>query len=216
MQGCGSRFLFRAWIFASALLLVACHKDAVYKASIEPIPIDIADEMHGHSWREHCPVQINNLRLVKLRYWGYDGWVRDGSIIINKTLAPDLVKIFAVLFKHHFQFKTITPSFQIQDDYARFLLANSTMGFHCRFMVGRNNKFSLHSYGRAIDINPRQNPYQRKSLVIPPGSEKFLDRKQISKGMIAAQGIVVKTFKKYGWRWGGDWRTRKDYMHFQK
>lgn len=27
---------------------------------------------------------------------------------------------------------------------------------------------------------------------------------------------VVAIFKKYGWEWGGDWKSFKDYPHFQK
>lgn len=27
-------------------------------------------------------------------------------------------------------------------------------------------------------------------------------------------GVIVQTFKKYGWDWGGDWYTSKDFMHF--
>jgi len=26
----------------------------------------------------------------------------------------------------------------------------------------------------------------------------------------------VKIFKKYGWKWGGDWSGVKDYQHFSK
>jgi len=26
----------------------------------------------------------------------------------------------------------------------------------------------------------------------------------------------VKIFKKYGWKWGGDWHGVKDYQHFSK
>jgi hypothetical protein len=31
---------------------------------------------------------------------------------------------------------------------------------------------------------------------------------------IPADGDVVKAFTKYGFGWGGTWRTKKDYMHF--
>jgi hypothetical protein len=27
---------------------------------------------------------------------------------------------------------------------------------------------------------------------------------------------VIDIFKKYGWKWGGNWRSSKDYMHFEK
>ncbi|MBT7903500.1 hypothetical protein HN587_06575 [Candidatus Woesearchaeota archaeon] len=56
---------------------------------------------------------------------------------------------------------------------------------------------SAHSFGTAIDINPKGNPYSKTKLVydIPP--------------------CVIGAFKRYGFRWGGDWKTAKDAMHFE-
>ncbi|HEY7762308.1 MAG TPA: M15 family metallopeptidase [Actinomycetota bacterium] len=32
--------------------------------------------------------------------------------------------------------------------------------------------------------------------------------------MIHRGDIVVRSFARIGWEWGGDWVTLKDYMHF--
>ena len=37
-----------------------------------------------------------------------------------------------------------------------------------------------------------------------------------NKAMLLANSKVVLIFKKYGWKWGGDWKNIKDYQHFQK
>jgi len=48
-------------------------------------------------------------------------------------------------------------------------------------------------------------------------------RKHVHKSNTAADKAVllkndkaVKIFKKYGWKWGGDWNSVKDYQHFSK
>lgn len=70
---------------------------------------------------------------------------------------------------------------------------------------------SEHCLGTALDINPNEN-YQCKNdgtaLVgsyWKPGEDPY---------SIPEDGIVVQTFNKYGFRWGGTFRNSKDYMHF--
>ena len=57
---------------------------------------------------------------------------------------------------------------------------------------------SNHAWPTAIDINPAKNPYRKDNKLvtdIPPR--------------------VVEIFKRYGFKWGGDYRTVKDAMHFE-
>ena len=69
---------------------------------------------------------------------------------------------------------------------------------------------SLHSTGRAIDLNPEENPQVNsngKAIVgksWQPGSNPY---------SIKPDGDVVRAFTKRGWIWGANSRTR-DYMHF--
>jgi hypothetical protein len=35
-------------------------------------------------------------------------------------------------------------------------------------------------------------------------------------GTIEPDSKIVKAFKERGWTWGGDWKSLKDYQHFQK
>ena len=37
-----------------------------------------------------------------------------------------------------------------------------------------------------------------------------------NKGTITADSEVVKILKKRGWKWGGDYKSLKDYQHFDK
>lgn len=58
---------------------------------------------------------------------------------------------------------------------------------------------SMHSYALAIDIDAPHNP-----LGAPADKTNF-----------KSNSLVVQSFKEEGWVWGGDWRGRRDAMHFQ-
>jgi poly-gamma-glutamate synthesis protein (capsule biosynthesis protein) len=93
--------------------------------------------------------------------------------------------------------------------------ADNTSAFNCRFVAG-TQRWSMHAYGRAIDINPVENPYVSGSHVSPPAGAPFADRSRDAAGMIHAGDAVVRAFKRRaGWKWGGSWPGgTRDYQHF--
>jgi hypothetical protein len=94
------------------------------------------------------------------------------------------------------------------------MAANNTSAFNCRFVSG-TARWSEHAYGRAIDINPVQNPYVSSSgRASPPAGAAYVDRSRRAPGMIHAGDAVVRAFAAVGWGWGGSWRGVKDYQHF--
>ena len=69
---------------------------------------------------------------------------------------------------------------------------------------------SEHMPGLAIDINPNENCEIRGGVLTTgsywkPGEDPY---------SIPENGDVVNAFRKYGFGWGGNWRSVKDYMHF--
>lgn len=64
---------------------------------------------------------------------------------------------------------------------------------------------SYHNFGLAIDI-----------VLIVNGVPKWERGKDFDMDGQPDWMEVVKIFKKYGWGWGGDFRTFKDYPHFEK
>ena len=93
------------------------------------------------------------------------------------------------------------------------MAANNTSAFNCRKKTG-GKSWSEHSYGAAIDVNTIQNPYVRGARVLPPAGRPYVDRDPTVPGLIVAEGAVVKAFRDIGWKWGGHWRSLKDYQHF--
>ena len=93
------------------------------------------------------------------------------------------------------------------------MAANNTSAFNCRPVAG-TSRWSEHAYGRAIDVNPVQNPYVAGRHVSPPAGRRYADRAGRAPGMIRAGDAVVRAFAAAGWGWGGAWRTARDYQHF--
>jgi poly-gamma-glutamate synthesis protein (capsule biosynthesis protein) len=91
--------------------------------------------------------------------------------------------------------------------------ADNTSAFNCRNVAG-TSRWSEHAYGRAIDINPVENPYVAGSHVSPAAGRAFLDRSQRRPGVVRAGDAVVRAFARVGWGWGGDFSSAQDYQHF--
>ena len=95
----------------------------------------------------------------------------------------------------------------------RSMAADNTSAFNCRVVPG-TRRLSMHAYGRAIDVNPVENPYVHGGLVEPPAGRAYLDRSRRRPGMAMQTGVLVRAFASVGWHWGGLWRSSKDYQHF--
>jgi D-alanyl-D-alanine carboxypeptidase-like protein len=168
------------------------------------------------TWHQGCPVPPEDLRELHVAYWNYGGQPAMGVLIVHHSVASDLSAIFAQLFRHGFLIEHMEPveNFGGSDD--RSMEANNTSAFNCRDITGEPGKFSNHSWGRAIDINPLTNPYVKGESVFPPAGKAFLDRSRAYPGAILARSFAAGLFAEHGWVWGGSWKDRKDYQHFEK
>ena len=187
-----------------------------FHANILHIPADFEAKMHAFTWRQNCPVSIKNLAYVELSYWGFDNKAHQGTLIVNKKLAPEVVDIFKILFEHHFPIQQMRPIEEFQGDDLASMRANNTSAFNCREVTDLPGTFSQHSYGRAIDINPLINPYVYKKSISPKEGAIHVNRNQPAKGKISKGDIVYRTFTRFGWDWGGNWYDTQDYQHFEK
>lgn len=165
------------------------------------------------SWRPGCPVPLQSLRLVTVTHWGFDRRPHQGEVVVHSDYAEEIRGVFAALFEAAFPIEQVrlVDDFGADDD--RSMAANNTSGFNCRRARG-TARWSEHAYGRAVDINPVQNPYlTARGAVLPPGGREFIRRDATAPGVITADGPVVAAFTSIGWRWGGAW-SRPDYQHF--
>ena len=165
------------------------------------------------SWHPGCPVHITNLRLVTVTHWSFDGKVRTGKLVVHRDVAGDVVTVLHKLFDARFPIRRM----KLVDAYGgsdfRSIEADNTSAFNCRYVDG-TTRWSEHAYGRAIDVNPIENPYVSGGTTSHPASRPYLDRSKPKKGMIRDGDVVVRAFASVGWGWGGHWSGVKDYQHF--
>lgn len=152
------------------------------------------------------------LTLLSIPYWGFDHREHIGQIVVDKQVANEVVEIFQTIFTAKFPIEKMIPisAYDWSDDAS--MADNNSSAFNYRFIYG-TDRLSNHSLGRAIDINPMQNPYIAIDQSVHPSVSTYNKTKP---GTILDHGIVVQTFEKYGWEWGGRWINRKDYQHFEK
>lgn len=170
------------------------------------------------SHRAGCPVQLPDLRLLRLRYVGFDGAARTGELVVHENHARALTQVFEELYDARWRVARmrLVDAYGADDD--RSMAANNTSAYNCRRVAGSAD-WSEHAYGAAIDVNPAQNPYVTDGLVAPPAGRRFaaIDRSRgvaAPRGVIRAGDVVVRAFARIGWKWGGEWSTAKDYQHF--
>jgi D-alanyl-D-alanine carboxypeptidase len=166
------------------------------------------------SWRPGCPVGLGDLRLLRADHWGFDGRVHRGELVVHRRHAQRILRVLAELFRDRFPIQRmhLVDTYRADDD--RSMAANNTSAFNCRRVSG-SSRWSEHAYGRAIDLNPLQNPYvTRGRRVSPPEGRRYADRDGRARGMVHAGDQVVRAFAAVGWRWGGNWRSARDYQHF--
>jgi hypothetical protein len=169
--------------------------------------------MTGVSWKPGCPVPLSQLRLITLRYIGFDGAVHSGEIVMHADLAQATVRIFGKLFDARFPIRKMQRVEPYGADDNLSMADDNTSGFNCRTIEG-STRWSRHAYGRAIDINTVENPYLLNGRILPPAGSAYLNRANVRPGMIVAGDVVTRAFAAEGFRWGGDYRTNKDYQHF--
>jgi len=163
-------------------------------------------------YKEGVPKEISSeMTLAQVEYIDYNGNYGEGIIVVNKKVAKEVVEIFQEIKKSGFQIEKIIPISEYNWDDDKSMEDNNTSGYNYRF-VANTKKLSNHSFGMAIDINPRYNPMIVKDRISPLNGSYSNQ----NKGTITSESEIVKIFKKRGWKWGGDYKTLKDYQHFEK
>jgi hypothetical protein len=178
-----------------------------------PIPPDLIDQMLGTTMHDGCPVGLDDLVLMEPAYWDMSMDIQTGRIILAAELAPAMAEVFEAMFRAGFQIRAMDPASTYAGSDGASMAADNTSAFNCRAVTG-GSSWSQHSYGNAIDINPRENPYVRGSTVLPPEGAAYTDRQDVRPGMIVEGDAVTAVFDKIGWGWGGRWGSLKDYQHF--
>lgn len=188
-----------------------------YGYAVRPLDVNTAEQMRGWLWNSNCPVRWEDLSIVTVIYRGFDGKSHTGRIIAHDSVAPKLGFALGMLYQGGFRvyqmdFMNTLATTQYPD-----LPSNNTYSFHCRNTTG-GSTWSQHAYGKAIDLNPVENPYFKQSTgyVFPPAGSQYIIRIPLKTGMIGPNSLTETAFYRIGWTWGGRWSSIKDWMHFSE
>jgi hypothetical protein len=191
--------------------LLAPPADGKFHSTVQPVPLAVLDRS---SWAFACPVTPDELRYVTVSFRGFDGRAHTGEMLVHQSAARGMVSVFRQLFAADWpiQGMRIVTANDLNgsgdgDD-------NNTSVFTCRAVTGSKTAWSEHAYGLAIDLNPFQNPYLSGRTIIPGGAGAYRDRTPARPGMNVAGSLPVRAFRGIGWKWGGNYTSKKDYMHF--
>ena len=212
-------FLFAAFHTAPSYC-VQTAPDTVFTS--QPIPDTVFLRMKGKSYPDGCTVPRSELRYLRLSYCNAEGLTQTGEMVCNKAIAADLVDIFRQLWLAGYRIERMRLIDDYDADDQRSMEANNTSCF-CYRTVSGTQTLSKHAQGLAVDVNTLYNPYiftrQGKTRIEPRGGRKWAynrDKRTDIPYKIDHHDLCYRLFLAHGFRWGGDWRTAKDYQHFER
>ena len=174
----------------------------------------------GKSYQENENVGLADLKYLKMVHYNFDHQIQMGEMIVNVAIYEDVLNVFKELFDMEYE----VQSMHLVDNYwtgdgdstdSASIDVNNTSSFNYRPITG-GSKLSNHAYGRAIDINPQQNPYVINGNYSHENAAPYIDRSCGDPHVIVVGDVCYNLFRKYGFSWGGEWENPKDYQHFEK
>ena len=185
----------------------------------------VYERIYGQSYVDNDNIDLSDLRYLKMLHVNFDGDYQVGEMIVNELVVSDVLDIFETLCAEGYE---IYSMYLIDDFWAGdpddsdwySIESNNTSCFCYRTAAGSGN-LSKHALGRAIDINPQQNPYvtfkDGKAQYSHKNAADYATNRSSKKAhVITTSDKAYKAFTKKGWTWGGSWSSPKDYQHFQK
>lgn len=194
----------------------SCDEDACipnFSYEIDVLSEKRIEALKKGAWEEGCPVALSDIRAISLLYLKEDGSVQHGELVVSHLVAKDVARIFQRLYDSRFVIHKMQSIENYDGNDDRSMADNNTSALNCRNVKG-TKRWSQHSYGIAIDINPLWNPYVRRGTVEPSEGKNYLNRDANLPGLIHSGDLIVQLFLEAGWGWGGYWKNSKDYQHF--
>lgn len=198
---------------AAALGAVPPVAHSGYRSGISTISSAQRAAMTPTVWRAGCPVGPAALRAVRVTYRTFAGRDAMGTLVVHTDVAPAVRRIFQSLYRARVPIRRIEPIEKYRGSDFASIEADNTSAFNCRAATG-SGRWSNHAYGRAIDINPIENPWVEPGGVVYHRASRPYVARTPRPGMAVPEGALVRAFEREGWSWGGRWSGTKDYQHF--
>ena len=165
-----------------------------------------------------------DLVRITVPYVDCEGMEQQGEIICNKAIEQDLREIFQELFENRYPIERISLISEYDNGDERSMSANNT-SCYCYRTINGQNTLSKHARGMAVDVNPLYNPcvHVKTGKVEPASGKRYAYNRQRLKAngklkvsLIDRHDLCYRLFTAHGFKWGGDWKNKKDYQHFEK
>jgi D-alanyl-D-alanine carboxypeptidase len=204
-----------------AVVAVSCLGDdgdgppASAQAVVRPVPRPQWQRMvEAGMVRPACPIDHRSeLRRVEVNHYNFQGQVRRGHLIVNRDVARSVSRIFTRLYEAKFPIRRMQSVEAYNGNSDASLRHDNTAAYNCRRMSQTNAPLmeSPHANGRAIDINPRENPWMDLRCDCWSPTARLHERTP-GQGKILRGGLVWRIFRREGWIWQNI--DVADYMHF--
>ena len=175
--------------------------------------------INGYSYTPNDTVGVNDLSYLRMLYYGSDGNTYVGEMIVNWKIADKVLEIFQKLYENQYPIEKmmLIDTYYAEDEAS--MSDNNTSAFNYRPIAG-SKKLSKHSYGLAIDLNPKYNPYVKRNsdgttICQPENGRSYIDRRLDFAYKIDENDLAYQLFTEAGFTWGGHWNSLKDYQHFE-
>ena len=183
-----------------------------FRFEIHHIDTALQARMEPTSWRPGCPADLEELRYLRIGYRDFSGQDRTGELVVHRDAVAAMEQVFTDLWLARYPIRSMRLVDDFGGDDDTSIAADNTSAFNCRFVAG-TTRWSNHATGRAIDINPIENPWVENGHTDHPASVPFIDRSPAA-GVIIEGDAVSRAFDAVGWGWGGRWGEPLDYQHF--
>lgn len=189
----------------------------------EPISDAVFKRMSGKSWKKDCPLKRSDFRYLKILHRNAAGKSQRGEMVVNARIAAKVLKIFRQLYEADYRIERMVLIDDYDADDEKSMSANNTSAFNFRYKTGSKTEVSKHGMGLAIDLNTLYNPYLKRLpdgswRIVPAAGRKYAfdrDKRRDIPYKIDRDDLAYRLFRNAGFRWGGSWRTLKDYQHFE-
>ena len=175
--------------------------------------------MRGKSYKAECTFPLSELRYIKALHVTQDGAILMGEMVVNRAIAQDVVTILRRLYEEEYPIERMVLVDEYNADDELSMRANNSSAFNYRHTPG-GTRLSAHSRGMAVDINPLYNPYVKhypdRTYVAPATARDYVNRYGAFPYKIEREDLCCRLFLEHGFEWGGDYKTIKDYQHFEK
>ena len=174
--------------------------------------------MEGKTFKADCSLPREDLRYLHVLHVDGAGEVHEGEMVVNYHIAEDVLEILRKLYEAGYPIERMRLMDEYDADDETAMRDNNSSCFNFRF-ISHTTRVSKHGLGLAVDINTLYNPYTRMAdgvrIVEPATGEAYLDREADFPYKITEGDLCWQLFAEHGFIWGGSWKNRKDYQHFE-